>query len=304
MNYDKLLTDIFFDDDWHFNQSYLNKYKRHYKKKDKYQNIIEYINNRYIDSESFKETIYRIKHNINIRPVCKKCGNKVEFIGKSGRLFRDYCCNNCSANSQDVINKKQESDRKKNNGKLGWNHNSEEKKLHRKNTLINRYGSWENAIKEIERKRKEGVIKKYGVSNPMKDSNIKQKWKNSILNSKKIIGSSKQEQYIYNLLKQKYSDIVNHYTDKYRYPYICDFYIPSLDLFIEYQGHQSHGGHPYNKDDENDIVLANKIKEIFGNNLTFTKRDPEKREIAKKNNLNYIEFWNIKEVKQWIKNIK
>ena len=64
MNYDKLLCDIFFIDDWHFNKSNLEKYKSHYKKKDKYQNIINYIQNRYNDSLSFKETLYRVKYNI------------------------------------------------------------------------------------------------------------------------------------------------------------------------------------------------------------------------------------------------
>ena len=31
------------------------------------------------------------------------------------------------------------------------------------------------------------------------------------------------------------------------------------------------------------------------------ERDPNKRRIAKENNLNYLEFWNINELKDWFK---
>ena len=33
---------------------------------------------------------------------------------------------------------------------------------------------------------------------------------------------------------------------------------------------------------------------------TWTDLDVRKRNIAKENNLNYIEFWNIKEVETWL----
>lgn len=34
----------------------------------------------------------------------------------------------------------------------------------------------------------------------------------------------------------------------------------------------------------------------------WTRRDVLKRETAKRNNLNFIEFWNLDEVKEWILN--
>ena len=43
---------------------------------------IAYVNNRYNDSSSIAETIYRIKHNIEIRPVCPICGGYLKFNGK------------------------------------------------------------------------------------------------------------------------------------------------------------------------------------------------------------------------------
>ena len=42
-------------------------------------------------------------------------------------------------------------------------------------------------------------------------------------------------------------DIIRQYYDKDRYPFNCDFYIKSKDLFIEYQGHPSHGYCPFNR---------------------------------------------------------
>lgn len=57
---------------------------------------LEYLNNRYADSSSLKETIYRIKHNIEDRPVCKGCGGKVKFVGGT-RGFNKYCSRKCCA---------------------------------------------------------------------------------------------------------------------------------------------------------------------------------------------------------------
>lgn len=57
---------------------------------------LEYLNNRYADSSSLKETIYRINHNIEERPVCKGCGGKVKFVGGT-RGFNKYCSRKCCA---------------------------------------------------------------------------------------------------------------------------------------------------------------------------------------------------------------
>ena len=46
----------------------------------------EYLINRYKDSKSYKETIYRIKNNIETRPVCETCGGEVEFC-RNGYLI-------------------------------------------------------------------------------------------------------------------------------------------------------------------------------------------------------------------------
>lgn len=47
---------------------------------------------------------------------------------------------------------------------------------------------------------------------------------------------SKPEKVILGFLKNEYPDTIYQYKEK-RYPFKCDFYIPSKDLFIEYNGY-------------------------------------------------------------------
>lgn len=81
-----------------------------------------------------------------------------------------------------------------------------------------------------------------------------------------------------------------------RYPYNCDFYVKSLDLFIELNLYPSHGGGWYMDTDDDKLRLEHlksspkkMSKETI---VTWAKLDIEKRKLAKKNNLNYLVFWN------------
>lgn len=90
-----------------------------------------------------------------------------------------------------------------------------------------------------------------------------------------------------------------NYIKEYKckeYPFKCDFYFPDKNLYLEIQGFWSHGGHPFDPNNEDDIEKANCWKEkgskLYLNNYNvWTIRDPLKREIAKKNNLNLIEVF-------------
>lgn len=110
------------------------------------------------------------------------------------------------------------------------------------------------------------------------------------------------EKVIYNKLKILYKDIIYQWI----YPnskLIADFYIPSKNLIIEYQGSWIHGKHPFINSKE-DIKIINKWKKKntkYYNKAIYcwTKRDPLKRKIAKENNINYLEFFNEKEFNIW-----
>lgn len=84
------------------------------------------------------------------------------------------------------------------------------------------------------------------------------------------------------------------------YPYRCDFYIKSEDIFIELNLHWTHGGRPYDPDDpkcqEQLKIWQEKAKtsKFYQNAIeTWTVRDVEKQKVAKKNKLNYITIYKL-----------
>lgn len=120
---------------------------------------------------------------------------------------------------------------------------------------------------------------------------------NNTKRKNKSFNKSKPEDDIYKYLVEEFSeqDVIRNYTDK-RYPFNCDFYIKSLDLFIECNFSWTHGGHWF---DENNKADINKLNNWINGNTkyynnainTWTQRDVKKRKIAKLNNLNYLVFW-------------
>lgn len=84
------------------------------------------------------------------------------------------------------------------------------------------------------------------------------------------------------------NDIIRGYIDKNRYPFNCDFYIPSRDLFIEFQGHQTHGYEPY---DIESVEHYNYLQKMLSKNYdmtTWTVRDVHKIYTAEKNKIKLL----------------
>lgn len=168
---------------------------------------------------------------------------------------------------------------------------------------------------DILNKKKQTCLKKYGVEYTSQLESVKNKIFETMKNNG-TLNTSKPEINSYNLLKEKYPDTIHHYKDKNRYPFICDFYIPSLDLFIECQYSMFHNKRPYigNDNDINEVKLlmekSNIRKQKTGKTKsrydmvidTWVNRDPIKRKIAHQNNLNYIEFFTILELINWLNN--
>ena len=171
-----------------------------------------------------------------------------------------------------------------------------------KQTCIKNYGTdnyfgskenWEH-IKEI-------VQEKYGVDNVIKLAEIQDK----ITETKKKNGTynkSLLEDLCYKIFCDKFGidNIIRQYKDnRYINPnnnhkFNCDFYIKSLDLFIEIQGSNAHGEHPYYIDiklNQSSIDNINSDKRPSISLKDFTYRDIIKRSIAKYNKLNYIEIF-------------
>ena len=100
---------------------------------------------------------------------------------------------------------------------------------------------------------------------------------------------SKSENNYYSLLCTVFdkSDVIHGYTDV-RYPFICDFYIISKDLFIEYQGHQTHGYEPYDISSIEHEDYLNYMRYKGIDMRTWTERDPKKISTAIKNKITLL----------------
>lgn len=161
-------------------------------------------------------------------------------------------------------------------------------------------------------------IQKYDIS---KSRDLKKQSKQRALekarNTKRennSFNTSQPEEEVYALLIKAFGkrDVVRQYKSPL-YPFNCDFYIRSLDLYIEYQGSHFHGDEAFSwlniKHWKRLYDLTNKAFDSkhpqYSNMIeVWTRRDPNKRKVAKANNLNFIELWSVNEAKAFLKFLK
>ena len=91
------------------------------------------------------------------------------------------------------------------------------------------------------------------------------------------------------------NNVLTQYRKDPRYPFNCDFYIKSEDLFIEINLHWTHGFRPYNPEDsecQNQLLEWQekaKTSQFYKNAIeTWTVRDVKKLQVARENNLNFL----------------
>lgn len=171
------------------------------------------------------------------------------------------------------------------------------------------------ASKEVRSKTEQTNYKRYGaktwsnsdegriaMSTYLQDKIIATKMEHGTIND------SQPERNVYDLLVQKFGkdDIVPQYRSD-RYPYKCDFYIKSLDLFMELNIYWMHGGHFFDENNEADLeklqLWLSSNKPSYERAIyVWTQNDLDKRNTALQNNLNYIVFWNqdLSDFKEWL----
>ena len=177
-----------------------------------------------------------------------------------------------------------------------------------KQTCLDLYGveySFQSDL--VKQKAKETNLEKYGADNYTKSKAYLEKLPEileKIYKTKKqnhTFNTSTPEEFLYSELVKKFgiSDILRQYKSP-KYPYNCDFYIKSLDLYIELQGTWLHGKEPYNPDSKKHqqklLEWQEKAKKskFYKNAIKiWTIKDPLKRKIALENNLNYIEVFDF-----------
>lgn len=165
-------------------------------------------------------------------------------------------------------------------------------------TCMERYGVLNSFQLDICKERRNEVLQnKYGVNYAFSNKDIQKRALEASLQSSS--SKSKAEDVIYEELCCIYgkNNIIRQYKSSV-YPFHCDFYIQSEDLYIEYQGSWTHGNMPYIEGDTACVKQLQQWEEKALNSEyykdaieTWTYRDVIKRETARKYKLNYIEIW-------------
>lgn len=195
--------------------------------------------------------------------------------------------------------------------------NSNDVRQKRIQTSLSKYGcQYPCMADEVKMKSKETCLEKYGVGSYFESGGFRQMMidrrasiNEKIYNTKKKNNSfnkSTPEDLAYKMLKGKFGDVRRQYKSV-EYPFNCDFYIPSTNTYIEYNGFWTHGGHPFNQDDAEDIIKLkcwkSKHRKFYDNAVyVWTSLDTRKRHMANENKLDFIEFWCLDEVVKWCEN--
>ena len=287
-----------------------------------------------IDSHTYFDT-YIKKQNDNI---CLICGKPTKFLGLH-KGYRTYCSKKCASNDPNIIQKTQNT----NIIKYGVSNpmNQEKCQKQAKLTKLQKYGTEQSLKSDIVREKikstnkirygnenifasnygkkkiKETMQEKYGVDNAvylpgnLEKLNSKEATEKSIETKRKngTFNTSKPEDEAYEELVKIFGTVKRQYKSEV-YPFLCDFYIPSEDLYIELNLHWTHGFHWFDENSKEDQETLEKWKEKAKNSKyyqyainTWTIRDVEKRQIVEENKVNYLVFWSKQNFYNYIKEI-
>lgn len=161
MNHDSILLKIFFNKENKIIGGKVARLKR------KFPNILSYLNKRYYDSFSLKETLIRMKYHIDVHPKCPVCGNFTKFYGFKKLMFTNHCSNKCTQLDGETKIKFKQTCFKK----YGVDAPMKSSKIKEKSkqVCLEKYGV-ENISQffEAKEKYKQTCLEKYGVDNPFK----------------------------------------------------------------------------------------------------------------------------------------
>ena len=248
---------------------------------------IHYLRTRFEDldgSEKISEILYRIRNQIELRPLCPVCGKLVPYRNAHGYLvFCSDACKNSAIGIDIKLNKISNTCKKRFGSAFALMNDSVRKK--RELTCIKKYGKpYARQTPDCIEKHRRTCIQKYGVDWATKTDKIKNRISDTVkikygknwisqtnqvkqkiskvlqepgVQHKRIescrkngtLGNHKTlvEKAVEELLVERFGsdDVKYQYFDKDRYPFHCDFYVKSLDLFIEVNGFWMHGNIPY-----------------------------------------------------------
>lgn len=182
-------------------------------------------------------------------------------------------------------------------------------------TMLDRYGvDTAQLIPGVREKTRQTCLDCYGVAHPAQTAERKammsERMSSPVMRSRVAatkrrngtFNASTVEQRLHGLLVERFGadDVLVQHRDEERYPWACDFYIPSRDLFVELNGTWTHGGHWYDEDSGEDrakLAAWGRKDTAFYRNavVNWSVRDVAKRERARQERLNYVVLWDGRE---------
>jgi len=264
--------------------------------------------------------------------ICKleTCNNATRFLGLF-HGYQDHCCNShaqLDVTTQDKI--KQTCLRKYG---VESSNQSDIIKDKMKSTFMSKYGVTNcQQIKEVSdrsiKTRHKNNLDKYGVIEKAQLQSVKDKISASTRNYMLSRSQQEKDQFYHNIREIKRmngtlktskpeedfyrwlltvfnsDDIYRNYSEDIRYPFMCDFYIKSLDMFIELNLFWMHGFHWYDENNVDDVNKLNKWlekakrghKQYKAAVKVWSNSDVKKHNTAVKNNLRYIVLWNYTDI--------
>jgi hypothetical protein len=273
-----------------------------------------------IDKLPFKQKLWHFLNDNYIIPKCKICGNNVSFETRKNQWgYHIYCSGDCAMHDESVKQQMYSTkellygDRKYNNKEklietLSKQTTEEKRKIKEKSTqtrLLKNNGKYfsDESINKI----KETTYNRYGVDsftktqifrdlisdkqNDIQSKQYKTKKKNNSFNSSKIENELKKY-----FIENNINYIPQYQSDEY--PFACDFYFPDSNYYVEIQGTWTHGSHPFDNDNIEDVKILNdwknksKESDFYKKAIyVWTDHDVKKRNIAKENGINYLEIF-------------
>jgi len=265
-----------------------------------------------ITLQQYYDTYYK-KYNDG---SCLHCNKTTIFLGLT-KGYRKFCSKTCCNKSKyhqlkmqntiiskyggmgtasKIINEKIKSTNMEKYGSENV-YSSEYGKNEIKNSNLKRFGveyAFQSAI--VKNKIIQTSLYRYNTTNPGNSKLARQKAARTRRDSE---NESSWEDYFENNLNSLDISYEKQYNSDTRYPYLCDFYLPDTDTFIEINGYWSHNDHWFDSNSDVDknkldlwISKANAGHAQYKNAINvWTVRNIQKRDIAIKNNLNYIVLW-------------
>lgn len=252
--------------------------------------------------DNMTERMYWLVNELTEFPKCPTCGKIITKFGKIRSLtgssrfgYSTYCNNNCSAKNSNTIKKRKQTSLEKYGDET---YNNPDKTTA---TCLNKYGSGRN-----NNKTKQTMLERYGIASYLNSDKVSKLRNNKEVQHKiqkakylhNTFNTSKPEEEYYQRLCEQYGidNVKRQYKDD-RYPFNCDFYIISEDLFIELNLFPTHYSEPFDPTNIQHLQLLEQCKNNPKNWVEeklveiWAGTDVEKYEYAKKNNLNYIRIY-------------